>query len=76
MSDIWTKALRGGGPSASNTPRAKSYSNNRYGSKPGEEEQDSADSGQKRTPRQGAMYDRPWKDLVSYEVADYSSMQS
>ncbi|WIA12855.1 hypothetical protein OEZ85_006481 [Tetradesmus obliquus] len=76
MSDIWTKALRGGGPSASNTPRAKSYSNNRYGSKPGEEEQDSADSGQKRTPRQGAMYDRPWKDLASLSSAGRGTPRS
>lgn len=61
MSDIWTKALRGG----PTTARTKSYGNNRYGSKGPDDVEDSADSGQKRTPRQASMYDRPWKDLVS-----------
>lgn len=75
MSDIWTKALRGG--PAHTTPRGKSYSNNRYGSKgaPTDDEVvDSADSALKRTPRQAGMYDRPWKDLVSCQVQQHACM--
>lgn len=75
MSENWTKALRGS--PAHSTPRGKSYSNNRYGSKGATDDEvvDSADSAQKRTPRQPGMYDRPWKDLVSLFRERYARMQ-
>lgn len=74
MSDIWTKALRGGPQNS--TPRGKSYSNNRYGSKGATDDEtvDSADSALKRTPRQAGMYDRPWKDLVSSQTKQHIRM--